>query len=345
MRKASIAAIIIAAVLMIAGGICCAIGSSAAKKEGFMLFPTTENGESVYTYDFTGKQIGRVSISAKKAKVVLSRGGEKSYVTVKNYNANYYRLNEENKTISFAEIEDVLSMFKFWEGFTFKGMRYVFSAGTDRSGNHEIAIHLAENEDINTIVVSLDSGEIAAESFTTAGDLSLSAKDGKITVSNTNAGSLSVVTSSGSVDVSDMESKSVTLNTDAAETTVKNIKCDSFKWSGTKKTLYTSAVEAGEFTATGTEGSITVTDLRSVKTTITSTSGAVSVALPSALGNYSTEITSKTGNIFVNGELYKLSCTLTSQNTEKTIKITTDNGPVELTSAAENSEATESAAN
>ena len=331
MRKASIVAIIVAAALMIAGGICCAVGSSAAKKEGFMLFPQTENGESVYTYDFTGRQINRISITVRSSNVKITRGGDRSYVTIKNYNANYYRLNEENKTISFAEIDDVLSMFKFWEGFSFKGMRYVFSAGID--GEHEIEINLSDSENVRAIVVSAEAGRISSKDFTTSGDLSLSMKDGEVEISGGEIeNSLSVNVVSGSLKLAGVKAGTVLLNADAAETTVTATECDSLKWNGTKKSFYGEAVKAKDLTVVGADGAIILAKTASVNTQITSTGGSVSVDLPSALGNYSTEIASKTGNIFVNGELYKISCTLTSQNAKNTLKISTDSGPVELTS-------------
>ena len=233
MRKASIVAMIVAAALMIAGGICCAVGSSAAKKEGVMLFPQTENGESVYTYDFTDRQINRISVTARKTNVKITRGGERSFITIKNYNANYYRLNEENKTISFAEIDDVLSMFKFWEGFSFKGMRYVFSAGID--GDHRIEINLAENENVRAIIVTAESGEINVSDFRTSGDLSLSLKSGKITVNGGSfENSLNANLAEGTLSLSDLSATAVSLSAESADTTARNITCDSFKWSGTK---------------------------------------------------------------------------------------------------------------
>lgn len=78
MRKASVISVIVAGVIIIAGIIVCAFGGAYAKKDNFMLFPASENGESVYKYDFTGQEIARISITTEDADVYFKRGGESS---------------------------------------------------------------------------------------------------------------------------------------------------------------------------------------------------------------------------------------------------------------------------
>lgn len=80
MRKASVISVIVAGVIIIAGIIVCAFGGAYAKKDNFMLFPASENGESVYKYDFTGQEIARISITTEDADVYFKRGGESSYI-------------------------------------------------------------------------------------------------------------------------------------------------------------------------------------------------------------------------------------------------------------------------
>lgn len=318
---------------MISGAICCAIGSSAAKKDGFMLFPTTENGESVLTYDLEGRNISRVTVSSREAKIKLTRGGERSYVRIRNYNANYYRLNEENTTLSFAEIDDVLSMFKFWEGITFKGMRYFISSGTDRADAHEIEINLAEGGNLRSILLNLEKGEISLESFNLDGDITMKVNEGRVTASEGQiSGSVSISLADGEVDLSGLNARTVSVNTTSAQTSAKNLKCEAFKWSGAKKSLIADSVEAKEFTADSTDAAVTVMNLKSQNTSIASKGGEVRVDLPLALGNYSTEIASKTGNIFVDGTQYKLSCSLLSEIAENVLKISTDSASVDLKS-------------
>ncbi len=334
MRKTSIIAIIVAFALMIAGAICCAIGATAAKNENFMLFPETENGESVFVYELDGSNISRITISAGEAKIRLTRGGERSYVKIKNYNANYYRLNEENTTLSFAEIDDVLSMFKFWEGITFKGMRYFISSGIDRADAHEIEINLTEGYALRSMLLNLDKGDISLDEFSLDGDITMNITDGQLHISNGQiSGTVSVNMTSGTAEISDLNAHAVSIKTDNVQTSATSLLCESFKWSGKKKSLTADSVEAKEFIADGTDAAVTVTNLKSQSTSVSTEGGEVRLSLPLALGKYSTEIASKSGNIFVDGTQYKTTCTLTSENAPNTLKISTDSAPVEVKSA------------
>ena len=304
MKKASIVALIVAVVIILAGVICCAVGSSAAKKEGFMLFPQTENGESVYTYDFTEREISRITVDATSAaKITLRRGGERSYIEIRNYNANYYRLNEENRAISFAEIDDVLSMFKFWEGFTFKGMRYVFASGVDRDDARSITVNLAENESVSSIVLRPKQGSITVESFNGECDLTLSVGEGKIDASSVDVGGSFVATvSSGELNVSALKALNVNLSSDDASVSVKGVKCEKFTWSGAARTFFADDVNASELSASATEASVTLTGATFKNAKIETQSGPVRVDLPLAVSTYATDISTQTGNVFINGE-------------------------------------------
>lgn len=334
MKRASVIAIIVAFVLMFSGAICCAVGSAASKKEGFMLFPETENGESVFVYELDGRNISRITVSAGDAKIRLTRGGERSYVKIRNYNANYYRLNEENTTLSFAEIDDVLSMFKFWEGISFKGMRYFISSGTDRADAHVIEINLAGDYALRSVSLNLEKGDISLEDFNHDGDITMKVNEGRVSISNGQiSGSVSVSMSDGEVDISGLNAHTVSVNTDNVQTNARALICESFKWYGGKKSLAADGVETKEFTADSTDAAVSVTNLKSTNTSITTKGGEVKVALPLTLGKYSTEIASKSGNIFVDATQYKASCSLTSENAPNTLKISTDSASVELKSS------------
>ena len=307
MKKASIIALIVAVVILLSGLICCVVGSSDAKKEGFMLFPQTENGESVYTYDFTEREINRITIDATSAaKITLTRGGERSYIEIRNYNANYYRLNEENRAISFAEIDDVLSMFKFWEGFTFKGMRYVFASGVDRNEAHSITVNLSESESVGSIMLRPKAGEITVDGFKGECDLTLSVGEGKIAVSSVSVGGSFVATAStGELVVDSLNALNVNLSSDDAEVSAKGVKCEKFTWSGAKRTFFADGVDASDLSATATEASVTVTGATFKTAKIETQSGPVRVDLPLPLSSYAADVTTQTGSIFLNGEKYE----------------------------------------
>ena len=303
MKKASVVTIIVAAVIMLAGLICCAIGSSAAKDDGFMLFPQTENGESVYTYDFTDHDINRITIDSSVSDVTLRRGGDRSYVQIRNYNANYYRLNEENRAISFAEIDDVLSMFKFWEGFSFKGMRYVFASGVDRDEAHEIIINLSDTQSVGSVVLRPKSGSINVSGFEGECDLTLSVGDGKIDASSVSVtGSFVASVTSGSLTVDGLAAQNVNLSTEECEVSVKTAKCEKFTWTGTSRTFFADGLEVTDLSATCTEASVTVTGASFQTAKIETQSGPVRIDLSQAADAYYMDIATQTGGIFLNGD-------------------------------------------
>ena len=297
---------IVAAVIILAGVICCAVGSSAAKKEGFMLFPQTENGESVYTYDFTEREISRITVDTTfAATITLRRGGERSYIEIRNYNANYYRLNEENRAISFAEIDDVLSMFKFWEGFTFKGMRYVFASGVDRDEAHSITVNLAENESVDSIVLRPKAGTVTVENFSGECDLTLAVGDGTITASSVDVeGSFVATITTGKLSIEKLSALNVNLSSDDAEVSVKGAECEKFSWSGAKRTFFADGVKAAEISANATESAVTLTGAVFKNAKIETQSGPVRVDLPDPLSTYVTDVTTQTGSIFLDGKKY-----------------------------------------
>ena len=154
-RTASVVAVIVAAVLILSGIIVCAVGSAAAKSSGVMIYPEDENGNSVYKYDFTEKNITKISVSVKDSDITVTHGGTSSYIEIRNFNANYYKLSTENNILSFSEIDNVASMFKFWEGgFSFKGMRYLFRFGDGGRGMKTVTVNIADTSMLKTFSVS-----------------------------------------------------------------------------------------------------------------------------------------------------------------------------------------------
>lgn len=303
MKRASVITIIIAAVIIVAGVICCAVGASSAKKEGFMLFPQKENGESVYTYDFTGRDINRITVDANDANVTLTKGGDRSYIEVRNYNANYYRLNEENRAITFAEIEDVLSMFKFWEGFSFKGMRYVFASGFSGDGDHSIHVNIAAGDDVSSVVLRIKEGSLDAGGVTGEGDITLGVGEGSLKASSVDVGGSFVASvSNGELKIEKISALNVNLSADSAETSVKTVKCEKFTWTGAKRTFFADKITARDISVNASEASVTVSGSTFTNAGFETESGPVRVDLSQPLSSYITDISTQTGNVFINGE-------------------------------------------
>lgn len=336
MKKASIVAMIAAAVIMIGGLIVCAVGSSVAKDSNYLLFPKVENGESVYRYDVTGHDLNRISVSVGSANVRIKSEGTESYIEVRNYNANNYRLNEENKNITFSEVDDIWSMLKFWEGgISFKGMRYIFASGVDGSKSREVIINIAKSDAVRSLVVSVAKGDAVSSDFLTAGDISLSVTEGKAVVSGGEiGGTLSVSVSSGESSVKNCRAVSAAVGGQENVASLEECVFEVFKWNGDGGKLSLTSSEIKDLSALGATAEIGIDGVSAEHITVNSGSGHVRINLPDPLAACSADVTSKSGTIFVGGTQYQNSCILHSENAVTTVNVTTDSGAVEIDGAA-----------
>ena len=228
-RTASVVAVIVAAVLILSGIIVCAVGSAAAKSSGVMIYPEDENGNSVYKYDFTEKNITKISVSVKDSDITVTHGGTSSYIEIRNFNANYYKLSTENNILSFSEIDNVASMFKFWEGgFSFKGMRYLFRFGDGGRGMKTVTVNIADTSMLKTVSVSEESGSFSLCGADVSADYILSLGKASADISGLSTTSvLSVSSSAGaSMKISDCRAKEFSLSGGGGNFSLSGISAD-----------------------------------------------------------------------------------------------------------------------
>ena len=228
-RTASVVAVIVAAVLILSGIIVCAVGSAAAKSSGVMIYPEDENGNSVYKYDFTEKNITKISVSVKDSDITVTHGGTSSYIEIRNFNANYYKLSTENNILSFSEIDNVASMFKFWEGgFSFKGMRYLFRFGDGGRGMKTVTVNIADTSMLKTVSVSEESGSFSLTGADVSADYILSLGKASADISGLSTTSvLSVSSSAGaSMKISDCRAKEFSLSGGGGNFSLSGISAD-----------------------------------------------------------------------------------------------------------------------
>lgn len=332
MRKASVISVIVAGVIMIAGIIVCAFGGAYAKKDNFMLFPASENGESVYKYDFTGQEIARISITTEDADVYFKRGGESSYIEIYNFNANYYKLSSENNLITFTQVSDVASMFKFWEGgFSFKGMRYIFRFDADKDENRRVVVNLAEGTQIPAISVASETGKTVISSMSLTSDVTLnlagaSAVLDKVTLD----GTLAVSSNAGSLAVKDSSFSSFFITGASAEASVSGVQADLCRWEMKSGKVSAENVTAAEFAISTNDAQVSAKNLLSDKISAISVSGQLVFTLADSLDSHSGELTSKSGAIFADGVHYTSSFTLPGDDGERTLNVTSDSGSVSV---------------
>ncbi len=177
MKPKSIIALIIAGAVALTGIIVCIVASVIASKNDVMLFPEKAvNGDLVFEQTFG--DVSKLSITTSDCDIEVIGGEDRSYIEIVNFNANYYKLNVNNGILTFAQVDDFLSMFRFWEnGFSFKGMRYLLRFGDDSENGRRVIIHLKENAEVKHVNLTANDGDISIRNCFFNADYSLSCKN------------------------------------------------------------------------------------------------------------------------------------------------------------------------
>ena len=333
-RTASVVAVIVAAVLILSGIIVCAVGSAAAKSSGVMIYPEDENGNSVYKYDFTEKNITKISVSVKDSDITVTHGGTSSYIEIRNFNANYYKLSTENNILSFSEIDNVASMFKFWEGgFSFKGMRYLFRFGDGGRGMKTVTVNIADTSMLKT--VSEESGSFSLTGADVSADYILSLGKASADISGLSTTSvLSVSSSAGaSMKISDCRAKEFSLSGGGGNFSLSGISADRADFSLKSGEIVGENVTFTELSSSSESASLDLRSLDVSKASVNSVSGQVALRLSSDLTDFAVELAAKNASVFLNDVHYSSSYSIPNESAEKSITVNTDTASILLNAA------------
>lgn len=335
-RTASVVAVIVAAVLILSGIIVCAVGSAAAKSSGVMIYPEDENGNSVYKYDFTEKNITKISVSVKDSDITVTHGGTSSYIEIRNFNANYYKLSTENNILSFSEIDNVASMFKFWEGgFSFKGMRYLFRFGDGGRGMKTVTVNIADTSMLKTVSVSEESGSFSLTGADVSADYILSLGKASADISGLSTTSvLSVSSSAGaSMKISDCRAKEFSLSGGGGSLSLSGISADRADFSLKSGEIVGENVAFTELSSSSESASLDLRSLDVSKASLNSVSGQVALRLSSDLKDFAVELAAKNASVFLNDVHYSNSYSIPNESAEKSITVNTDTASILLNAA------------
>lgn len=335
-RTASVVAVIVAAVLILSGIIVCAVGSAAAKSSGVMIYPEDENGNSVYKYDFTEKNITKISVSVKDSDITVTHGGTSSYIEIRNFNANYYKLSTENNILSFSEIDNVASMFKFWEGgFSFKGMRYLFRFGDGGRGMKTVTVNIADTSMLKTFSVSEESGSFSLTGADDSADYILSLGKASADISGLSTTSvLSVSSSAGaSMKISDCRAKEFSLSGGGGNFSLSGISADRADFSLKSGEIVGENVTFTELSSSSESASLDLRSLDVSKASVNSVSGQVALRLSSDLTDFAVELAAKNASVFLNDVHHSSSYSIPNESAEKSITVNTDTASILLNAA------------
>ena len=322
--------------MILSGIIVCAVGSAAAKSSGVMIYPEDENGNSVYKYDFTEKNITKISVSVKDSDITVTHGGTSSYIEIRNFNANYYKLSTENNILSFSEIDNVASMFKFWEGgFSFKGMRYLFRFGDGGRGMKTVTVNIADTSMLKTVSVSEESGSFSLTGADVSADYILSLGKASADISGLSTTSvLSVSSSAGaSMKISDCRAKEFSLSGGGGNFSLSGISADRADFSLKSGEIVGENVTFTELSSSSENASLDLRSLDVSKASVNSVSGQVALRLSSDLTDFAVELAAKNASVFLNDVHYSSSYSIPNESAEKSITVNTDTASILLNAA------------
>lgn len=219
MRKRSKLLLLCGGIIIVLGLIVCVVGAIMANTSGDQLFATKTDKGYVYTYSFSGDEINKVSLDVTDASVNIIGGAEKSCIELCNFDENYYSFTMTNRIIQFKESGDLKGLLSFWEnGFTFKGMRYIFKLGGG-SGEKEVNIYLADGDYVKNFTVEVDKGEINISDLSTLTDYNMTTGGGSVIMNNVETESVVTVNApeASTLDIKLTDVSCSALNVNAAK--------------------------------------------------------------------------------------------------------------------------------
>lgn len=334
-RTASIVTVIVSAVLILSGIIVCAVASASAKNEGIMIFPENENGESVFRYDFSDKDIERITLNAGKADIEVTHGGDRSFIEIRNFNANYYKLSVDETLLNFNEVDSIASMFKFWEGgFSFKGMRYLFRFGDSGSGGRRIVLNLSDTQALKSMLISSNEGNVSISEGSSSADYTINADTGNVSVTSLKTSkSLSVSSSGANVKINGCSFSDLSLSGSKGDVTLFDVKTDNSRWELRSGKIDGENLSSDTVYSKSDSTSISLSGFESSKVQISSESGVVELRSASPLTGYAIDLNSKNASVFMNDVHYEGSYSAPIENAEKSISVSTSSAPILLQSS------------
>jgi len=335
MKPRSIVSLIVAAALVICGIITCAIASAKANDEGIMLFPEPDaDGNLVYRMDLLSA--GKITVNTADADITVVGGADKSYIEVINFNANYYKLSQSNGSVIFAQVDDFLSMFKFWEnGFSFKGMRYLLRFGDDVPGDKKIVVHLNDSDNIRLVNISTERGDIAVNNCAFNADYTVKSTLGTVDLRNiTGAASMSVSGSTFTLNAEHCASKKFSAIADTnLAATITGVESEAASFEMPNGILEAKDNFITDIKATTTEGEIKLLPYNYSTGTVSSDKGKVTLDFEN-IDSLAANITTTDGKVSVNGEFKDTdgeSFSMNATDPKYRINVTTNRGDVYIT--------------
>ncbi len=330
MKLRSVISLIIAAALILVGIITCVVASTMADAADVMLFPTEdESGNLVYRMDISGTS--KITVDSADADITVVGGAKESTIEVINFNANYYKLSESNGALVFGQVDDFLSMFKFWEnGFSFKGMRYILRYGDDAAGKKQVVIRLADDSDVDLVQLSSDKGNISVKDCAFSANYTARSHRGSVEFENiTSALSLNISGKTPHITIDKCDANKLMLGSDVLTAAVTETTAQTTGVIAEDGDVSFTNCNISEISADMIDGNISLSPYSCSVGEFKSTSGKISIDMTST-ESLKSDVSTVTGKISVNGEFTE-GFYYNAPSPENILSISTEDGDIYIT--------------
>jgi|GEM_PF-3255134 len=187
MKPTSVIFLILAAVLIASGIVLCLVSGAIAAGADVELFCDylDEEGNAVTEHDVAGKTITSLNIDLDSAVINIIGGSEKSFIKVQNFPDKAYEFWLTAGELNFKDTHalSIFSSFRINEsGFGFDGLRHYLAVNKYEDKENVINIYLARTDNINTVNIKVNEGEINISNLNVGSEINLEVNNGSITL-------------------------------------------------------------------------------------------------------------------------------------------------------------------
>ena len=188
MKPTSMIFLVLSLILIFGGVMTCSVASSMAVSDNVAIYDTEfdSNGDAIYTYSISDSAVNKLILNFSDVDVEIVGNAEKSYIELKNFDVNSYRvmLSSGNLTVDgtvgfFSSLLDMSG-----GGLQFKGLRYFLLQKPDPSRPKKVTVYLSAQAGLKTLNLSLKKGSAGIRNIHNTLDYSLTLNDAQLEVEN-----------------------------------------------------------------------------------------------------------------------------------------------------------------
>jgi len=215
MKPTSMIFLVLSLILIFGGFMTCNVAKSMAASQNIPIYDTTfdSNGDAVFTYDISDTALNKLILNFSDVDVNIIGNAERSYIELKNFDVNSYRVTLSGGNVTVDGTVGFLSSLLDMSagGIQFKGLRYFLLDKPDPERPRSVTVYLTALSELKSLNVSLKQGTVTFENIHNTLDYSVSLNNANASFRNVISTSIASISASSS-NVTMIGSRFVTVN-------------------------------------------------------------------------------------------------------------------------------------